>query len=44
MKTAVNQNGEALVFTSECISRDREIVMAAIMQKGGTLDFAAEDL
>ena len=42
--TAVNQNGEALVFTSEYIRRDREIVMAAIRQKGGTLDFAAEDL
>ena len=42
--TAVNQNGEALVFTSEYISTDREIVMDAIRQKGGTIEFAAEDL
>ena len=41
---AVNNNGQAIQFTSEDLHRDREIVMAAVNQDGNALEFASEDL
>ena len=37
---AVKQHGWALKFASEDLQIDREIVMAAINQDGGTIQFA----
>merc|ERR1719213_1170837 len=41
---AVKQNGKVLVFASEELRKDKDVVMAAVKQNGKALVFAHESL
>lgn len=42
--TAVKQNGEALIFASDELKNDKEVVMAAVKQNGEALKYASRRL
>ena len=44
MIEAVRQNGNALQYASQELTRDREVVMEAVRQNGWALQFASEEL
>ena len=41
---ALNQDGWTLVFASDDLKKDKEILMAAVKQIGGALQFTSEDM
>mmetsp|Transcript_30187 Transcript_30187/g.66422 ORF Transcript_30187/g.66422 Transcript_30187/m.66422 type:complete len:142 (+) Transcript_30187:487-912(+) len=42
--TAVRQNGSALMYATEALKADREVVLTAVQQFPGSLGFAADGL